>query len=145
MKFPPVTEGLGTGSPAVREVHDAHQAAVGQALAYLESVAGHGLRGHQGDGRRADRITTDGWIVAAFEHHTSRAEDPQLHTHLVVPNLPGGVVGPGPPGRDGCARRYAPPCDRESDSPSPSTSAATWWRQRSRSGVRRRAGLTGAQ
>jgi conjugative relaxase-like TrwC/TraI family protein len=76
-----------------RAVRDAHQAAVGQALAYLESAAGHGLRGHQGDGQRADRIKTDGWIVAAFEHHTSRAGDPQLHTHLVVPNLLHGADG----------------------------------------------------
>lgn len=68
-------------------VRAAHQAAIAEALAYLESVAGHGLRGHQGDGQRAQRITTDGWIVAAFEHRTSRAGDPQLHTHLVVPNL----------------------------------------------------------
>jgi conjugative relaxase-like TrwC/TraI family protein len=78
---------------AARAVRFAHQAAVGQALAYLESVAGHGLRGHQGDGQRADRIKTDGWIVAAFEHHTSRAGDPQLHTHLVVPNLLHGADG----------------------------------------------------
>ena len=64
-----------------------------EALGYLESVAGHGLRGHQGDGQRAAHIATDGWIVAAFEHHTSRAGDPQLHTHLVVPNLLHGADG----------------------------------------------------
>ena len=75
------------------QVRAGHQAAVAEALAYLESVAGHGLRGHQGDGQRADRIGTDGWIVAAFEHRTSRAGDPQLHTHLVVPNLLRGADG----------------------------------------------------
>jgi conjugative relaxase-like TrwC/TraI family protein len=69
------------------QVRAAHQTAVGQVLEYLESVAGHGLRGHQGDGQRATHIPTDGWIAAAFEHHTSRAGDPQLHTHLVVANL----------------------------------------------------------
>ena len=74
-------------------VRAAHQDAVGQALQYLESVAGHALRGHQGDGQRADRIGTDGWIAAAFEHRTSRAGDPQLHTHLVVPNLLRGSDG----------------------------------------------------
>ena len=47
------------GDPDVAAaVRAAHQAAVGEALAYLESVAGHGLRGHQGDGQRADRIGT---------------------------------------------------------------------------------------
>ncbi len=84
--------GLGDRKVAAA-VRDAHQAAVEQALGYLESVAGHGLRGHQGDGQRANRIGTDGWIVAAFEHHTSRAGDPQLHTHLVVPNLLHGADG----------------------------------------------------
>jgi conjugative relaxase-like TrwC/TraI family protein len=84
--------GLGDRKVAAA-VRDAHQAAVVEALGYLESVAGHGLRGHQGDGQRANRIGTDGWIVAAFEHHTSRAGDPQLHTHLVVPNLLHGADG----------------------------------------------------
>ncbi len=74
-------------------VRAAHQVAVGEALAYLESVAGHGLRGHQGDGQRAERIATDGWIVAAFEHRSSRAGDPQLHTDLVVRNLLHGIDG----------------------------------------------------
>jgi putative heme iron utilization protein len=31
--------------------------------------------------------------VAAFEHSTSRAGDPQLHTHLVIPNLVHGADG----------------------------------------------------
>ena len=64
-----------------------------EVVGFLESVAGHGLRGHQGDGQRAQRIGTDGWIVAGFEHRTSRADDPQLHTHLVVPNLLHGADG----------------------------------------------------
>jgi hypothetical protein len=74
-------------------VRAAQQAAVSEALGYLESAAGHGLRGHQGDGHRAARIGTAGWIVAAFEHRTSRAGDPQLHAHLVVPNLLKGADG----------------------------------------------------
>ena len=87
-----VLYGLGTADVAAA-VRAAHQTAVAEALGYLEAVAGHGLRGHQGDGQRADRIRTDGWIVAAFEHRTSRAGDPQLHTHLVVPNLLHGEDG----------------------------------------------------
>jgi conjugative relaxase-like TrwC/TraI family protein len=71
----------------------AHEAAVGEALAYLERHAGHGLRGHQGDGKRATRIETNGLVAAAFTHHTSRADDPQLHTHLVVANLVHGTDG----------------------------------------------------
>ena len=81
------------GPNVAAEVVAARRVAVGEALSYLESQAGHGLRGHQGDGQRAARIDTDGWIVAAFEHRTSRAGDPQLHTHLVVPNLLHGADG----------------------------------------------------
>ena len=82
------------GDPTVAaQVRAAHQTAVGEVLGYLESVAGHALRGHQGDGQRATHIPTDGWIAAGFEHHTSRAGDPQLHTHLVVPNLLHGADG----------------------------------------------------
>ncbi len=84
----------GLGPPGVAAaVRQAHRVAVAGALGYLESVAGHGLRGHHGDGHRATRIGTQGWIVAAFEHRSSRAGDPQLHTHLVVPNLLRGADG----------------------------------------------------
>jgi conjugative relaxase-like TrwC/TraI family protein len=84
----------GLGPPEVAAaVQAAHRVAVGEALNYLESRAGHALRGHQGDGQRASRIGTQGWIVAAFEHRASRAGDPQLHTHLVVPNLLRGADG----------------------------------------------------
>jgi conjugative relaxase-like TrwC/TraI family protein len=70
-----------------KSVEAAHTAAVDAALGYLRQVCGHGLRGHQGDGQRASRIGTDGFIGAAFDHHTSRANDPQLHTHVVIANL----------------------------------------------------------
>jgi conjugative relaxase-like TrwC/TraI family protein len=75
------------------EVLAAHRAAVGESVAYLERWASHALRGHQGDGHRAAHIDTDGLIVAAFEHLTSRADDPQLHTHLVIANLTHGADG----------------------------------------------------
>lgn len=64
-----------------------HERAVAEALGYLERLAGHGLRGHQGGSQRATRIDTDGLVAAAFTHHTSRSDDPQLHTHLVIANL----------------------------------------------------------
>jgi conjugative relaxase-like TrwC/TraI family protein len=75
------------------QVLAAHRAAVTETVAYLERYAGHALRGHQGDGQRAAHIGSDGLIVAAFEHHTSRADDPQLHTHLVIANLLHGTDG----------------------------------------------------
>ena len=71
----------------------AHETAVQEALSYLERHASHGTRGHQGNGQRAARVETTGLVAAAFTHTTSRADDPQLHTHLVVANLLHGVDG----------------------------------------------------
>jgi len=74
-------------------VEAAHSGAIAEALAYMESVAGRALRGHHGDGLRAERIATNGFVAVAFEHYCSRALDPQLHTHVVVANLLRGVDG----------------------------------------------------
>lgn len=60
----------------------AHESAVKVALAELERFAAARVRG---GGSNADRRT--GNIVAAlFEHETSRALDPHLHTHCVIFN-----------------------------------------------------------
>jgi conjugative relaxase-like TrwC/TraI family protein len=71
----------------------AHETAVGEVIGYLQRHAATAARGHRGEGKRADRIGTSGLIVAAFDHRSSRAGDPQLHTHLVIPNLVQGVDG----------------------------------------------------
>jgi conjugative relaxase-like TrwC/TraI family protein len=82
------------GNAHVRgQVRAAHDTAVGHALAYLETHTAHGMRGHQGHGQRATRISTRGFVAAGFTHLTSRADDPQLHTHLVIANLVRGVDG----------------------------------------------------
>lgn len=81
------------GTHVADQVGAAHAAAVEQAWSYLQAQARAALRGHQGDGQSAARIDTDGPIVAAFDHFTSRAGDPQLHTHLVIPNLVHGADG----------------------------------------------------
>jgi conjugative relaxase-like TrwC/TraI family protein len=77
----------------VRKVVAAHDRAAGEAIALLEQLSARAARGHQGDGQRATRIPTDGLIAAAFDHTTSRANDPQLHTHVVVMNLLRGEDG----------------------------------------------------
>jgi conjugative relaxase-like TrwC/TraI family protein len=75
---------LALGGPEVREqVRQAHAAAVGDALGLLEQLAGRAAGGHHGDAQRATRIATSGLIAAAFEHSTSRAAGPQLHTRYV--------------------------------------------------------------
>ncbi len=51
-------------------------------LAYLDSHAGLSRRGTDG----FEQIQTDGLVAALFDHRTSRAGDPQLHTHALVLN-----------------------------------------------------------
>ncbi len=66
--------------PATREViTDAFACAVDAGLGYLERHATF-------TGRSARRVAGDGLTGAAFVHLTSRAADPQLHTHVVVAN-----------------------------------------------------------
>jgi conjugative relaxase-like TrwC/TraI family protein len=61
----------------------AHDAAVADAFAALEAEAIVARRGHGG----TTRIRTGGLVAAGFGHRSSRAGDPQLHTHLVTANL----------------------------------------------------------
>ncbi len=70
-------------------ITDAHDRAVGAALDQLSTEAcfvRRGAGGHQ-------LVEAHGFIGAAFRHRTSRAGDPQLHTHVVVPNLVQGADG----------------------------------------------------
>jgi hypothetical protein len=66
------------------QVRSAHGAAVEAALAYLEREAGFGRRRVDGDVRS---VRAGGFVAAAFQHRTSRAGDPLLHTHALVANL----------------------------------------------------------
>lgn len=71
------------GGEAIREViREAHREAVAAALCYLEDQAAAAR-----SGRGRARVATDGYVAAAFDHRTSRAGDPLLHTHVVVANL----------------------------------------------------------
>ncbi len=54
------------------------------ALEFLEERAAV-ARKQEGGIRR--RVGTDGLAVATFAHRTSRAGDPQLHTHCLIPNV----------------------------------------------------------
>ena len=71
---------------ATREAHDL---AVGQAIAYLERAACRTRRGKGG----VQRVRGRGFVAAAFRHRTSRAGDPQLHTHVVIGNMAEGPDG----------------------------------------------------
>ena len=72
------------GNPEVsNEVRNAHDAAVAAAVRALEGFAARSRRGKAG----AERMVAEGFVAAAFRHRTSRAGDPHLHTHVLVPNL----------------------------------------------------------
>jgi conjugative relaxase-like TrwC/TraI family protein len=66
-----------------REISEAHEASWQAALAYLEQEACVVRRGKGGIAREHG----EGFIAAAFRHRTSRAQDPHLHTDVIVANM----------------------------------------------------------
>ncbi len=59
---------------------EAHDAAVAASLEYLEEHAAFSRAGKAG----IRQVDIEGLLGAAFVHRTSRAGDPQLHTHVLV-------------------------------------------------------------
>ena len=81
---------FGVGDSSVSEaVRRAHDAAVRDAIGYVERATSQARRGHGGQHVIAGR----GLVAAAFRHRTSRLGDPQLHTHVLVANLVEGADG----------------------------------------------------
>src|SRR3954452_15045705 len=80
--------GLGDDDLRAR-VRDAHDVAVREAVGHLERWAAAVRRGH--GGLMVEQAS--GLVAAAFRHRTSRAGDPQLHTHVLVANLGRGIDG----------------------------------------------------
>ena len=70
---------------AVKAVADAHAQAMREAMTYLGAHAGY-TRVHNPHTGRKDLVRLPGIVAAAFQHETSRAGDPHLHTHVIVPN-----------------------------------------------------------
>lgn len=78
----------GLGSDATRQqIFEAHEAAVADAVAWVESHAALTRTGNSGQAQ----IDTRGLIAAQFHHWDSRAGDPDLHTHVAISNK---VQGP---------------------------------------------------
>ncbi len=72
------------GDDDVRHAVDqAHLAAWQAALTYLEERACVTRRGKNG----VIRERGTGFVAAAYQHRTSRAQDPHLHTHVIVANM----------------------------------------------------------
>jgi conjugative relaxase-like TrwC/TraI family protein len=94
-----------------KEVQAAFEEATSQAFGYLETVAsstrgarktrvvdehGHPVLNQNGTQKcRVETwpVPTSGYVAAAFTEYTSRADDPQLHTHVVIANKVKGVDG----------------------------------------------------
>lgn len=64
-----------------RAILEAHRASVDAALDYLEKEAAWTRRGKKGEGRERAHL-----VFAKFEHGTSRAQDPNVHTHVLLVN-----------------------------------------------------------
>jgi len=70
------------GAETARQVAAGHAAAVRAGLDYLQAQAAVSRRGRDG----AEQVNTGGFAAAVFDHRTSRAGDPQLHSHALVVN-----------------------------------------------------------
>src|SRR5215210_3947062 len=66
-----------------RAVNEAHLSAWQAAVAYLEDEACVTRRGRNG----VYREHAGGFVAAAYQHRTSRSQDPHLHTHVIVANM----------------------------------------------------------
>ncbi len=78
------------GSLEVRDaVSSAHDRAIVGVIDHLSREAAYVRRGV--DGKLPDKA--DGFVAAGFRHRTSRAGDPQLHTHVLIPNILHGIDG----------------------------------------------------
>ena len=77
------------GHPVSGQVKEAHHAAVAEALSYMEHHACWARRGKGG----AVFVPGNGFLAAAYVHRSSRAGDPQLHTHVLVANATKGPDG----------------------------------------------------
>jgi conjugative relaxase-like TrwC/TraI family protein len=66
-----------------RAVQDAHLSAWQAAVSYLEDEACVTRSGRNG----VHREHAGGFVAAAYQHRTSRSQDPHLHTHVIVANL----------------------------------------------------------
>lgn len=70
---------------ADKAIADAHATAVSDAMEYLAAHAGY-TRVHNPNTGDKDLMRLPGVAAIAYQHETSRAGGPHLHTHVIVPN-----------------------------------------------------------
>jgi hypothetical protein len=73
---------LNSTRPSMDSQRPAHQAAVKDALRFIEQHALFTRTGPQG----IRQVNVQGLVATAFTHRDSRASDPELHTHVAVAN-----------------------------------------------------------
>lgn len=69
-------------APTAAAIEHAHNAAVREALSFIENHALYSREGTNG----ARQVDVRGLVATAFTHRDSRAGDPDLHTHVAVAN-----------------------------------------------------------
>ncbi|MPV89301.1 relaxase domain-containing protein, partial [Georgenia ruanii] len=67
-------------------IADAHHAAVAEALDFLEREVVATRVGAKGPKGAVAQVAVTGVLATAFDHYDSRANDPHLHTHVVISN-----------------------------------------------------------
>ena len=78
------------GSSEVRDVvSSAHDRAIAGVIDHLSAEAAYARRGKDGK----ELMKAKGFVAAGFRHRTSRSGDPQLHTHVLIPNVVCGTDG----------------------------------------------------
>jgi conjugative relaxase-like TrwC/TraI family protein len=80
------------------ELEDVYLDAVRETVGAVQQWAGYGMRGHHGDGVRAQRVDGTGLLGWMTVHRTARpvagqAPDPHLHAHLTFVNMVRGTDG----------------------------------------------------
>ena len=81
-----------------RELEDAYLDCVRETVTAMQGWAGYAMRGHHGDGQRAQRVDGTGLLGWMTVHRTARptpgaAPDPHLHAHVTIANMVRGVDG----------------------------------------------------
>jgi conjugative relaxase-like TrwC/TraI family protein len=100
--------------PAVAAaIERAHQAAVNDALSFIEQQALFTRTGPQG----IRQVNVRGLVAAAFTHRDSRAGDPDLYTHVAVANKVQTSTGGGCRSTAGCCSRPRLPRRRPTTPP----------------------------
>jgi len=80
------------------QLEDVYLDAVRETVGVVQQWAGYGMRGHHGDGHRAQRVDGTGLLGWMTVHRTARpvagqAPDPHLHAHVTLLNMVKGVDG----------------------------------------------------